>query len=129
MVLSEATALFIWSAERPIIVRNPATITAWPRTNLAFTASAAGAGPITYRWTFNDEPAGSNSSLLQLTATNSGTIKVTVENAFGSETITHTVVDVLPIGARMNFVPIAENWPFSAVVAPGTSETTAWFEW
>ncbi|HEY6227573.1 MAG TPA: immunoglobulin domain-containing protein, partial [Verrucomicrobiae bacterium] len=128
MVVSYAAAIGIWSAERPIIVRNPVTLTVWPRTNLNFTASVVGAPPITYHWTFNDEPVGSNSSLLQWTATNSGAINLTVENAFGSDSITHTILNVLPIGARMNIVA-ADNWPFGAVVAPGSSDTAVWFEW
>src|ERR1051325_8894202 len=76
MVVSYAAAIAIWSAERPFIVRNPVTLTVWPRTNLNFTASVVGAAPITYHWTFNDEPVGSNSSLLQWTATNSGAINL-----------------------------------------------------
>ena len=128
MVVSYATAIAIWSAEAPIIVRNPVTMTVWPRTNLNLTASVVGAGPITYRWTFNDEPVGLNSSLLQWTATNSGTIKLTAANAFGSDSITYTILNVLPVGARMNIVG-ADNWPFGAVVAPGSSDTAVWFEW
>lgn len=128
MIVSYAAAIAIWSAERPIVLRNPATLTVWPRTNLNFTASVVGGQPITYHWTFNDEPVGGNSSLLQWTATNSGTIKLTAENAFGSDTVTHTVLNVLPIGARMNIVA-ADNWPFAAVVAPGEVNTAVWFEW
>jgi hypothetical protein len=129
MIASHASAIAVRSTGRPIVVRQPTPLTVVARTNVNFTASATGALPITFHWFFNDQELPGTNSLINVTITNSGTLKVTAENSFGSNTAIHTLLTVDPVGARMNIGGLSGIWGFVAAIAPGNADTTAWFEW
>jgi hypothetical protein len=92
--------------------------------NVTFTVTAAGIGPLFYQWFFNDAIAAgfTNSSLVitNVQTNNAGSYFVVVSNSFNSVT-SHTAT--LTVSSITNFAPTIITEPSSQTVAAGDTAT------
>jgi parallel beta-helix repeat protein len=107
----------------PIIVSNPAPVTAPASSNATFNVTAMGSQPLKYQWYFNNAPlASSNAAFAQyslsgIQSSNAGNYYVIVSNAVGSAT--STVATLTVTGLAPYFIVT----PSGGTVGAGSSRT------
>jgi uncharacterized repeat protein (TIGR03803 family) len=94
---------------RPVITQQPVSQTVLPGAPATFTVAAVGTHPFSYRWqlngtnlTDNSNISGSSTASLMIgnvTAPNTGTYTVVVNNALGTATSTGAALNVIPVTA------------------------------
>lgn len=115
--VTSSDALLQVAVSGPIIVTQPTNQTVAPGTNVAFSVTATGNQPLTYRWqkdgntlTDGGNVFGSGTSTLTLTnvaEANNGSYTVSVTNALGSLTSAPAILSVIPVtadGTRLSTV-------------------------
>jgi len=126
----------------PYILADPASQTVMQGEDAIFTVSAAGCGPLSYRWQFNGTPiAGATAesyTVVQAQLTDAGAYSVVVANAGGSVTSTVATLTVVPFQAPkastlaaidLISVGAVASATLNGTVNPNGSDTVAWFEW
>jgi hypothetical protein len=109
----------------PIIIAQPQSQTADAGSAAAFTASAAGTAPLSYRWRFNGTNiAGATDSSYtrsNLQSSDAGTYSLVVTNAVGSVTSSNAVLTVN--GGPVNVAPTISGQPQDQNVNQGSNAT------
>jgi hypothetical protein len=106
------------------ILAQPQSMTAIAGSNVTFSVTAGGTGPLFYQWLFNQVPLTNftDSSLLitNVQPTNAGNYQVVISNAFNSVT---SHVATLTVTFITNSAPVITQPPVSQSVAVGTTVT------
>jgi invasion protein IalB len=115
------------SSNAVLVVENPPSITVQPQsqtvlagTNVTFTASATGTGPLGFQWSLNganlEQATNSALSLTNVQSINAGSYAVTVSSPFGIAVSSNAVLTV-------DTVPVIETQPQSQAVILGSNVT------
>ncbi|HEX4263914.1 MAG TPA: immunoglobulin domain-containing protein [Verrucomicrobiae bacterium] len=106
------------------IIVPPASTNVFVGSNVTFSVTAEGTGPLFYQWLFNGAVAdGFTNSFLTITnvqTTNAGNFRVVVSNAFNSVT---SSVAVLTVSSITNSAPFIVTEPVSQTVLAGGTAT------
>jgi len=147
--IGSAKALFTTNGAAPFLYRVPLSQTNYPGSNVTLSVVAAGPGPFTYQWRFNDNPisGATNSSLVlsNLDFPMTGNYSVEVANDLGAVTSGDAFVYVISVpqilaepqtrsvlaGASATFTVLAQaappftyQWTFNGAPLPdGTNAT------
>ncbi|EEF60409.1 virginiamycin B lyase family protein [Pedosphaera parvula] len=96
----------------PVLLSEPLSQTVDLGTNVSFSATAAGAAPLTYQWLFNGTNIGgatqSSFVITNVQTNNAGNYSIVVTNAFGSITSSNALLNVIipPIAVPVLFSKI-----------------------
>ena len=122
----------------PSITFAPASQAIGAGSNASFSVAAAGPGPLSFQWYFNDSLLGgataTNYSLTGVTTNDEGNYQVVVINPYGSVTSSPAVLTVIRrpasvgLASSTNLAPYSTTVRFTATVSPGAASGRVTFK-